>query len=260
MNNFAARLLTFGITFTIIVTLNNLMQVGESQKVDSGASFLTYNNTAYGVSINYPPNWEIYDDSEFLLSILENVSSSEQEGMSQNDEVASKVSDVLEAFGLEKVSDIFGLNPDEKSELLQKMSQALTEGTVQMFVAIASPLENESDAFIENLNIIADNSSALSSFSLDEYTNANIEGLKVLESNFTLVQPPMEITIDGKDAMTFVFTATDSADESTTLKFLDVVTINENVAYLLTFTSTPDTYPSFLPTFEKMLQSFRISN
>src|SRR5919108_3597075 len=154
------------IIYVCILATNDLLLASESPKANSSESFVTYNDTTYGTSINYPSNWEIYDDSEFLLSILENISSSEHESINQNNEIASKVSDVLEAFGLKEVSDVLGLKPDERSEFFQRMSQALNEGTIRMTVAIVSPPENESDAVTENMNIVVENISAISPISL----------------------------------------------------------------------------------------------
>jgi len=232
--------------------------VAQSQDMDSKDSFLTFNDTIYRTSINYPSNWDIYDDSEFLLSILENISSSEQEGINQNNEIATKVSDVLEAFGLNKVSDVLGLKPDEKSEFFQKMSQALNEGTLQMIVAIVSPPENESDVVSENMNIVAENISAISPISLADYVNANIEGMKVGYESFKVVETMKEIIVNGEPAISFVYTGT--IDGTDNQKSLQAYMIKGSTAYVLTFGAIPETYSMYAPTFEKMLQSFRISN
>jgi len=49
-------LIILAITFSIGLTLNSLLIVGKLQKTDSSATYLTYNDTAYGISINYPSN------------------------------------------------------------------------------------------------------------------------------------------------------------------------------------------------------------
>lgn len=261
MNNFVAELITFGVIFTIVAILNDLTQVGEAQNVDRNESFLTYNNTAYGISIEYPSNWQIDESAnELLISILQNLTSNQMTMGEDSNAIKSKISEVLDTFGLETVSDMFSLSPDKKAEVLQKILQQLNEGTAQAVIFIFSPPENELDAGIENLNIVAENISAASPISLSEYVNGSIEGLKMIASNLTILQPPTDITIDGKPAMTFVYTATNPADESTNVKILNAVAINENIAYVLTFTSNPETYSAYLPTFEKMLQSFKISD
>jgi hypothetical protein len=257
MNKLGIRLIILSITLTIVAGLNSLLLVGESQNVEKSELFLTYNDTAYGISINYPSNWEIYDDSKFLLSILENISSSEQAGTNQNNEVTSKVSNVLEAFGLKEVSDLLGLKPDERSEFFQKMSQALNEGTVHMILAIVSPLENESDVFSENMNLVVENISAISPIPLTDYVNANIEGMKIGLDRFQLVEPMKEITVDGQQAISFVYTGTIGTENQ---KSLVAYMIRGNTGYILHFGALPQTYSMYAETFEKMLQSFRISN
>lgn len=262
MNTFAG-LIALGIMFTIVVALNGLVQVSESQKVHSNESFLTYKNTAYGVSIQYPLGWKVDESAnEYLMSFLQNLSSSESQTADdrQNNAIKSKISDALDAFGLEGVSDIFGLSADERAEFLQLASKLLNEGTSQVVVSVASPPENELDGDIENLSIIAVKISAASPISPNDYAKTVIEGLKMIPSNVTILQPPMEINIDGKPALKSVYTMTSPFDESSTRKILNAVAVNENIAYVLTFTSSPENYSTHAPTFEKMLQSFRIND
>lgn len=264
INSYYPRLMTLVLSSTLIMTLSNIPLVAESQDMSTkkstepvNESFLTYNGTIYGTSIDYPSNWEIYDDSEFLLSILENISSSEQEGINQNNEIASKVFDILKSFGLNEVSDVLGLKPDVRSEFFQKMSQALTEGTIQMIVAIASPPEDESDIVAENMNIAVENISHLSPISLNDYVNANIEGMKISIPGFSMIEPVKEITVDGKPAISFVFTDGSVEQPGTALQ---VYTIRDDMAYILNFGASAETYSVYAPTFERMLKSFKINN
>jgi hypothetical protein len=259
MNKLAAGLITLATAFIIISTFNNLLLAAESPKADSSESFLTYNDTIYGISISYPSNWEPQEiGPELLISILENISNSEKQGLANNNEVASKVSDILEMFGLKDVSDVLGLNPIERSEFFKKMSQALNEGTFQIAVAIVSPPENESDVLFENMNIVVDNISAISPISLTDYVKANIEGMKVGYDNFRLVEPIKEIIVDGQPAISFVYTGTIGQTENQ--KNLQAYIIRGDTGYVLTFGAIPETYSVYAPTFERMLQSFKIKN
>ena len=134
-----SRLMMLILMLTIITT-NNIPSTAVSQEEvvmkpvePFTESFLTYNDTIYGFSINYPSTWEVDESaSQYLHSILENISSSDLQGMKQgqNIDITSKVSDVLEAFGLEKVSEVLGLKPDVRLDFFQKLSQALNERTV----------------------------------------------------------------------------------------------------------------------------------
>lgn len=254
-------LILAAITFVLISTVNDSVAV-ELPSANNNASFLTYNDTAYGISIKYPSNWQIDESAdEYLLAVLQNLTSySQTTNDSQTNAIKSKVSEILNAFGLESVSDVVGLSPDKKGEVFQKISQLVNEGTFQTIVSITSLPEDEFDTTVESMNIVADNISTVSPVSLHDYVNANVEGLKIAFQDLTIVQPAMEITIDGKPAMSLVYTIRHPVDESVTLKSLVVLMINGNTGYVITFGSVLETYSVYAPTFEKMLQSFRITN
>ncbi len=251
------------IPFVLISAVNNSLLATELPNVNNNATFLTYNDTAYGISIEYPANWQI-DESvhQHMLSFLQNLTSSESQiaNGEQNNAIKSKISEALDAFGLESVSDVFSLNPDKRAEFLQKMSQLLSEERTQVIVGINSPFEDESDALVENLNIVVANISELSPISLGDYVDGNIEGLKTYTQDFAIIQPPTEITIDGNPAMTLVHTGRGPLDTSLEVKFLNVFLIKKNTGYILTFTTTPESYSLYASTFEKMLKSFKITD
>lgn len=193
MNNLFSRLTILALAFTILMTLINSPSVVNSQENDTKKSmepvpesFLTYTNENYGIRLEYPSNWYVNEPTlEYTLSMLENFSRSESQGTKPGDNnyLSSKVSDVLKAFGLEKVSDIFGLKPDARLEMLKQLSKQLNEGTLEMPVTIFSPPENEFDNFSENMNIAAGNISTLSPISLNEYVSGNIEVMKKVYHN-----------------------------------------------------------------------------
>jgi hypothetical protein len=126
-----------------------------------------------------------------------------------------------------------------------------------MVVAIVSPLENESDFGFENMNIVIQNISELPPISLTDLVNANVEGMKVGFESFEIVKPMKEIIVDGKPAISFVFTGMIGGVNQ---KDLQVYTIKGDIVYTLTFSAVPETYSTYKPIFEKMVQSFRISN
>ena len=258
------KLIILGVTLALISALNNLLLVGESQTADGNESLLTYNDTTYGINIQYPSDWEIDQSAhEYLLAILQNLTSESQvTNDSQTNAIKSKVSDILNAFGLGSISDIAGLSPDKRDVLLQTLSQGLNEGQAHVIVSIRSPLEGETDPWSEGMNIVVENLSAVSPdpVSLKDYVDANIETISKVSQNFKLEQPATEITIDGTPAMTFAYTSTSPFDTSLTGKILNVIEMKGNTGYVLTFSSNPESYPSYLPTFEKMFQSFKIHN
>lgn len=253
-------LIVLGFTFAMISTLNSLLIVGESQTADSGEPLLTYNDTAYGISIQYPSDWQIDQSThEYLLAVLQNLTSEQMTNDSQNNAIKSQISDILNGFGLGSVSDIAGLNPDKRTELFQNISQSFSEGNVQMIVTIVSPPEDEFDTTVESMNIVAENISTVLPMSLGDYMNASIEGLKIGFQDFTTIQAPTEIAVNGKPAMTLVYTGR-IGDTPITGKNLVLLTIDGDTGYAITFGAVPETYSAYESTFQKMLNSFKINN
>jgi hypothetical protein len=262
MKKVVVGLTMLAITFILIQTVNNQLFAANVPNADVSEPFITYNDTTYDISVKYPSDWQIDESAhQYLISLLQNLSSSESqtENDRQNNAIKSKVLEILDAFGLQSISDVFGLSPDKRLEFLQIMSRALNEGS-QVIVTFTSRPEDEFDKIIENMNIVVNNNSAATSISLNDYVNANIEGMKTGLQDFTIVQPPTKITIDGRPAMTLVYTARLPIYASTTVKNLAVFEINANTRYVLTFTSTPETYSAYAPTFERMLHSFKTNN
>lgn len=251
-------LIILAITLSSVLTLNSLLFVGESETADSNATYLTYNDTAYGISIDYPYNWQFVEPpADAVLSLLLNMSNAESQGkVILKDDKTSIVLDVLNAFGLDKVSDILGLKAEDRTEILQKMSQALNNGTVQLIAGFVSPPENELDIYPENMNIVIENISSQVPISLNDYVSANIEGLKVLFPRFSMIEPIKEIVVDGHPAISFIYTDSVTNGE----KILQVYTIRGERGYILTFGVTTDTYSMYLPIFNKMLESVEISD
>jgi hypothetical protein len=92
MNKLVVGMIALVITFLIFLTVNDPLLALEPPKTGSSATFLTYNNTIYGTSINYLSNWIPQEvGNEILLSILENTTSLGENGKNQNSELANKV-------------------------------------------------------------------------------------------------------------------------------------------------------------------------
>jgi hypothetical protein len=254
MNNPSHTLMMIVMTVLIVLTFNNNLLVGESPEPDSKESFLTYNDTISGITINYPSSWEIFESgSESLISLLENMTSSEPQTVSH--ETASKLMNVLESFGLEKVSEILGLKNEKRVELLKALSQQLNEGKVQVIVSVYSPRENEFD-FAENMNIQVEDISSRIPLSVNDYTSQGIENANSVFPSYKVSEPMKEIVVDGRPAIRYAYQFTEGTES---IKGLQVLTIKDNMVYVLTFTTTADKYSIHLPIFENMLDSFKLS-
>lgn len=102
---------------------------------------------------------------------------------------------------------------------------------------------------------------------IQELTSQNVplqEVTKVQMSELKKTNPDLKIsessstTIAGKPAHKVVFSATDN--NQVKRKALQLWTVVDNQAILITYKAQPDKYSSYLPTIEKMINSFQIKN
>jgi hypothetical protein len=93
-----------------------------------------------------------------------------------------------------------------------------------------------------------------SNYSLDSYTEAalgqveSFKGFRLLNSSST--------TLAGLPAHMIVYSFTD--ESQTPLENLQVWTIKDGMAYVITYGGTPEEFDSSLPTFQSVMDSFRI--
>ena len=102
---------------------------------------------------------------------------------------------------------------------------------------------------------------------IQELTSQNVplqEVTKVQMSELKKTNPDLKIsessstTLAGKPAHKVVFSATDN--DQVKRKALQLWTVVDNKAILITYKAQPDIYSSYLPTIEKMINSFQIKN
>ena len=102
---------------------------------------------------------------------------------------------------------------------------------------------------------------------IQELTSQNVplqEVTKVQMSELKKTNPDLKIsessstTLAGKPAHKVVFSATDN--DQVKRKALQLWTVVDNKAILITYKAQPDKYSSYLPTIEKMINSFQIKN
>jgi eukaryotic-like serine/threonine-protein kinase len=102
---------------------------------------------------------------------------------------------------------------------------------------------------------------------IQELTSQNVplqEVTKVQMSELKKTNPDLKIsessstTLAGKPAHKVVFSATDN--DQVKRKALQLWTVVDNKAILITYKAQPDKYSSYLQTIEKMINSFQIKN
>ncbi|MCX6742050.1 MAG: PsbP-related protein [Candidatus Pacearchaeota archaeon] len=167
---------------------NSICDTDETSILPPETNFLTYDNSAYGIRITYPSNWE----------------------------------------------------KEEKS-------------TGMVIVEFFSPKESVSDAITENLNVVIEDLSA-QPMTLNEYTNLSIKNIKLYFTDVNMIDSSAT-TLGGNSAHKVVYTANMGQYNG---KFMQVYTIRNNKAYVITYTAQPSTYSYYLDIINQMINSFEI--
>jgi hypothetical protein len=122
-------------------------------------------------------------------------------------------------------------------------------------VIFRSPPENASDTKLENLLIQVGNL-PFQNISLEVLNNANIDNLRNSLVDFELVESTAT-TIAYNPAYKIIYTDTVGQDERKTMQ---VLSIKEDKVYLITYTAEASRYDRYLPTIQKMIDSFRLGD
>jgi len=131
----------------------------------------------------------------------------------------------------------------------ENISSSSNNSTLSDIVAFSPPLKNSSN-IIGKLAIKVDNISDIKPTTLANYADAIISDLKqdfrVTESNTTLA---------GNPAYKVVYTG---LEESVDLQAMLVLAIKGDRVYMISYTAEPEKYSYYLPTVQKMIDSFEI--
>ncbi|MFN6502123.1 MAG: protein kinase domain-containing protein [Nostoc sp. DedQUE01] len=121
----------------------------------------------------------------------------------------------------------------------------------QELVTFLSPKETEKDNFQELLTINVEDFSG----TLEESKDLFIKEVKATLSDANIVNTS-ETTLANKRANQLIFFGKDGKKS---LKNLQIWTLKGNQAYVITYSAAIDDYERFLPTAEKMIESFEIN-
>src|SRR5438105_3921796 len=131
----------------------------------------------------------------------------------------------------------------------QENSSSSNNSTLYDIVTFSPPLKNSSN-IIGKLAVKVDNISDIKPTTLANYTDAIISDLKqdfrVTESNTTLA---------GNPAYKILYTG---LEESVDLQAMLVMAIKGDRAYIISYTAEPENFSYYLPTVQKMIDSFEI--
>lgn len=128
------------------------------------------------------------------------------------------------------------------------------ENVMGMTVAFLSPKENPQDDFQENLNVYIEDISA-QPMTLDGYFSLSVSGLKQYITDYAEVESS-PTTLGGEPARKLVFTGTQG---TYSFKWMQIVTLKGNKAYVVTYTAEQDKYPVFLDTAQQITDSFEFT-
>jgi hypothetical protein len=116
----------------------------------------------------------------------------------------------------------------------------------------SSPLENDSDAFSENVNLVID-STIIGDMPLTNYGAAAVKELKLYTKKFKLVEQGDDSASNGYEAKTIIYKHT--ASEIYKLKALTYIYKHNNRFYVFTCTAIDDSFEKYKPAFIKICRS-----
>ena len=116
-------------------------------------------------------------------------------------------------------------------------------------VTFFSPLEAESDNFKERVSVLVEN--LPSDVSLDQYTEDSIAEIKKLSDPNAGEAETVNFGAETGRQIVYV-----GEVNGNMVQRMQTWTITNNRAYILTYTAQPENYDDYLPTIEKMIDSF----
>ena len=134
-------------------------------------------------------------------------------------------------------------------EKFENKSSSDKNGTLTNVVRFSPPHKNGAE-LAATLDIKLDNISGIKSITLANYSEEITSDLgqdfKVAESNVTLA---------GYPAYKLLYTG---LENNVDLQAMMVITLKDGMAYIINYTAEPEQYSHFLPTVQRMLDSFKI--
>jgi hypothetical protein len=134
-----------------------------------------------------------------------------------------------------------------------EFDQGIEEGHRNIIVNFVSPLGGSSDTFREYL-IIEVGDLRSQNISLDQYTNTQISSRRSLPS-FELIESA-SATLSGNPARKVMYTYSNA--EIGIARTMELLTIKDHKLYFISYTADATKYSSYLPTIQKMTDSFRL--
>jgi eukaryotic-like serine/threonine-protein kinase len=130
------------------------------------------------------------------------------------------------------------------------------EGIVAIFYA---PLQDDSDIFAENFNVAVEELSS-SGYPLDVYSDIALDQLRSSFQNFRIEHLNANSSLSDYPAYYIDYTyTTPTVQGIMKLKNLQIWTMVDDKAYTFTFGAQPLEFESYVPTIDKVIDSFEIN-
>ena len=117
-------------------------------------------------------------------------------------------------------------------------------------VVFLSPLEDDDDQFKERVSILIEE--LASDTSLTQYTEQSLAEIKKLSD--PNVKEAQTINLGGNEGRQIVYAGTENGFP---VQRMQTWSIEDNQAYVITYTAKYNSYDKYLPTVEKMIESFK---
>lgn len=128
-----------------------------------------------------------------------------------------------------------------------------TSGQLGTEFMIFSPLDSKDDKFMENVNLIIQILNGMN-INLDKYTEISLGQIKTMITNSDIIENK-RIKIDGKDCQKIIYSGNQGTYK---LMFEQYYWVENEKAYVLTFTTEIDKFDNYKDTGEKILNTFKI--
>jgi serine/threonine-protein kinase len=132
---------------------------------------------------------------------------------------------------------------------------AVTEGVMGTVAAFMSPLENSDDKFRENVNVLVQALSEYPGMTLEKYEALSIDDMPKFVTDFKLIDRK-DAVISGLPAKTITFTGRQGVFQ---IKFLQAYIIQNERAFVLTYTAEEAQYKKYLAPAQGIIFSIQIN-
>jgi eukaryotic-like serine/threonine-protein kinase len=120
-------------------------------------------------------------------------------------------------------------------------------------VKFISPTKNASDTSSESFDLKIDNISDIKPITLAKYANNSIEDLR---KDFDIIKLDRNASLSNNPAYKLVY---NGMEEGVNLQAMLILTIKGDKAYIISYIAEPTKFYYYLPTLEKMIDSFQIT-